>query len=83
MTKYRIPKPRECFNCSGECYARDWFDCTTTGRLYPEDVVKVYWQCSQCGRRFQTMEHLEAIMVEVEETPQTDYPCSYETVYEE
>jgi hypothetical protein len=74
---YQIPGPRTCFRCGEDCYARDWFDHTTTGRYYGRDVVKVYWQCSECGRRFETMEHLDAILIEVDELPKYYKKISY------
>jgi transcriptional regulator NrdR family protein len=83
MAKYKIPKPRECFYCGGKCYARNWFDSTTTGRPYAEGVAKVYWQCADCGRRFETMEHIDRILIEVEEMPDTCYPCTYIEIEEE
>jgi len=78
--KYKIPEPRECLNCGGQAYARQWFSSTTTGREYGGDVVKVYWKCSQCGRRFETMEHLDSIMIEVAKLPESRYAIAY---YEE
>ena len=74
---FKIPSPRECLNCGHECYARDWCHSTTTGRPYGGDLVKVYWQCSYCGRRFQTMEHLENILETVDELPEALYKTSY------
>ena len=74
MVVYKIPEPQECFNCGSKCYARDWFDTTTTGGTYgPEGVVAVYWQCEEkrCHRRFETMEQLDDVLVEVEELPET------------
>ena len=74
--KYQYPKPRECLNCGSVCYARDWFDRTTTGRLYGRDIVKVKWKCSGCGRHFETMEHLSQILMESVELPETRYSAS-------
>ena len=39
--------------------------------------MKVYWQCSECGRRFETMEHLDAILIEVDELPKYYKKISY------
>ncbi len=66
---YRIPEPMECFECGGPCYARDWWDSSTTGTPYAEGISKVSWQCAQCGRRFYTMECVDEILTEVEEIP--------------
>jgi hypothetical protein len=82
LVKYRIPEPRRCVNCGGLAYARQWFSSTTPGRDYGGDVVKVDWQCSQCGRRFETVEHLDSIMIEVDKLPEISYPIKYRKVEE-
>jgi len=82
LAKFRIPAPRRCVNCDGLAYARQWFSSTTPGRDYGGDVVKVNWQCSQCGRRFETVEHLDSIMIEVDELPEISYPIAYRKVEE-
>jgi len=48
-----------------------------SGHDYGGDVVKVYWQCSKCGRRFETVEHLDSIMIEVDKLPEPSYPITY------
>lgn len=83
MAKYEIPRPRECLNCGEKCYARAWYDSTTTGRPYGGDIVKVCWQCSYCGRRFETMEHLDGILIKVDEIPEPLYRIAYITETEE
>jgi hypothetical protein len=62
--------------------AREWVSSTTPGPDYGGDVVKVYWQCSQCGRRFETVEHLDSILIEVDKLPDTSYRITYRKVEE-
>lgn len=82
--KYRIPEPYECFECEGQCYARDWFHYTTTGKpYYPKGIAAIYWQCSKCGRRFETLEYVDAIMIEVEKLPKAYSELTYVIVREE
>jgi len=83
MVKYKYPEPRECLNCGSDCYARTWRDHTWAGRLFGRDVVKVSWKCSGCGRTFQTMEHLNDILMESDEPPQTRYQVTFIEIEEE
>lgn len=72
-----IPEPRECLNCGEQCCAKAWYSETTTRMPYSEGYVKVYWKCASCGRRFETMEHLESILIEVDRLPDTKYPLAF------
>lgn len=46
------------------------------------DVVRVHWQCSQCWRRPEAIEHINSLMIEVDEPPQISYPITYRKVEE-
>lgn len=83
MAKYRFPEPLVCLRCGGKCYARDWFRYTATGNFYPEGLAVVYWQCSQCGRRFRTMELIETAMIERDWIPKPYFEIKYEIIEEE
>lgn len=65
MIKYEIPEPPVCLGC-GDCYAHSWFECAITEGQRPENRAKVCWQYSLCRGRFETLESIGQIMIEVE-----------------
>lgn len=73
MAKYRLPRPKECPQCNGTCYAYAFT--TRTGNIY-----KFYWACNSCKNTFETVES-EKIFVTVDKLPE-DYNQYMGIVYQ-
>lgn len=61
MVKYKIPKPKDCYQCKGTCYSYAFT--TRTGNVY-----KFYWACNLCKNTFETVESSK-IQIIVDELP--------------